>query len=722
MSEPQEAAARRPGLELARTGSEQERGARRAAAALLIALALSCSAPAGPDPYAPLRPLRPDSLENNGWERDSDLLHLDLELSIDFDARAVRGSASNHVRALLDGTRALAFHAREMQIEGVSDGRGRALAYRHEDPLLHVELAEPLARGAEEVVRIRYRARPTAGLHFVERSKDFEGFAPQVWSQGQEEENRRWIPTWDYPNDRFTFEGRFRVGHDMQVVSNGRLVGVEEHGGGERTFHWEMRKSLPAYLIAVAAGRWEVYAQEAQGVRLEYYVGPGTGEEKAMRAFGETPAMLEFFSELLGRPFPYERYAQVAVSEFLYGGMENTTVTIQNDYIVVDEGQALDLDGDPRLLVAHELAHHWFGDLVTCLGWSHLWLNEAWASYLELRYERHAGGEGSFRIWLERYRERFLSRGRAAALPLALDWRTQFPQRGRTFHEYDKGPWVLHMLCEALGEEAFWQGTRAYLERHAEGLVKTSDFERAFFDSTGRNIEGFLEQWVAGGGAPHYRVRFDPEAARSGRGPLRVLVEQVQQTSELVPLFQVLVPVELHLADGRVERHRLPVGAARAIHELPLDAPLADIVFDADCAVLCELSLEKPAQMWAHQARLAHAGLRWRALAPLAALAQRGGRGMEIARTALEERARSDPEPLLRARAIELAGPGAPSRLLLDVLLTDSAARPRLFAARALDPERLRGEELSLLRARLGVEPSPAVRAELERLLAGSRG
>jgi len=672
---------------------------------VLLAALSACVAPA----VAPPRPLRPDSLEHNGGERDCDLLHVDLRLAVDLEAGAIGGQVVNRVRGLAGGTGRLRFHAVDLEISSVHDGQGGALVWECAPPFLDVELPERLAAGEELEVWIEFRGEPEDGLHFVETSKDAPAPSPQAWSQGQLEDNRHWIPTWDFPNDRATFRGSFRVGPGLVALSNGRLVETEEHPGGDRSFHWELEQRIPTYLIAVAVGQWEHYGDDWNGLPVDYWVGPGTGEEKARRAFGETPAMLEYFSELLGVPYPYAKYAQVAVADFLYGGMENASITIQNDDVIGTPQEDAENDNWTRLLVAHELAHQWFGNLVTCLGWSHLWLNEAWASYLELRWEREVAGEASFRLWLERYRETYLEGGRTL-YPLSEDWRTQL-SAGRCSNEYEKGPWVLHMLCEELGEVRFWAATRAYLTRHADDLVTTADFARAFFDTTGRNVEGFLEQWVEGAGHPAYRVRLDERGSGEER-ELAVRVRQVQETSELVPLFDVGVVCELEDASG-VTRHLLRVDDEEERFAFPLSGELLDFRFDTPCRVLCELDLEKAPRHWVRQARGASAPLRWRALAELDEARRRGS---AEAREALFEIAASDPEVLLRRRAREFLTRSEDLPVLVNLLEgeVDPLARLELLealAARQLAPELA----LALAREFAGVE-SERVRAALERL------
>ncbi len=690
-------------------------GHRWAWAALLALIAVegSCRAPGG---IGPARPLRPDSVIANGGERDADILHLSLDLRVDVASKSVAGVAKHRLRGILNDTPSVRFHAVDLAIERVLDGAGRELEFTLEPPFLDVQLAEALARGAETEVAIHYHATPQSGLYFVD-AKDADGEpAPQVWSQGQLEDNRHWIPTWDYPNDRLTVDLAIRVGPGLSVVSNGSLVGVEDHDDGERTYRWSMEQTLTTYLIAIAVGRWERYADDLDGIPIEYYVAPGTGPEKAMRAFGETPEMLRFFADILDRPYPYPKYAQVAVADFIYGGMENTSVTIQNDYIVGTQAEVDDLVGDPRLLVAHEAAHQWFGDLVTCLGWSHLWLNEAWASYLELQYQAFKDGPQNLHAWLERYRENFLARGDQTRLPLSEDWRTQLTET-RCTHEYTKGPWVLHMLRQELGDDAFWLGVHTYLDRHAEGLVTTSDFVRAFFDATGRNIEGHIEQWVLGGGFPAYHVAFSAAAADKGAGPLTLKVNQTQRTDDLVPLFDVGVDVALYYADGGPpERHRVRVSERTNSFELPLRGPLVDVVFDADGDVLCTIECDKPLFMWVHQARIEDGvAARWRAVRALYERG-RGARGVP-ARAELLRMARQDPEPLLRAWAAQHCAFAECLPALIEIGAGDSDPVVRRTALAVLESFQLKPHTRARLAGLLERDSSPGVREVLRRVL-----
>lgn len=681
----------------------------------------------------PLRPLRPDSLWANGEEREADLVELALDLRLDPASGSVSGTATQLLRSLRLGVQELRLHAVGLDVERVVDGSGRALPFRTQEPHLLVGLAEPLDPGQEVRLEVTYRARPRQGLHFERIAHGDGAEDPLVWTLGQFENHRHWIPTWDHPSDRTRFEGRFTVGDGLEVLSNGELISVLDLPSGERTFHWRLEREIPTYLIAVAAGRFERYADRAGEVELEYVVPRGTGLEAALRAFGETPRMLAFFEELLGMPYPFSRYAQVVVPGYPWSGMENATLTMIAGHVLGDEATVADLEGDPRLIVAHELAHHWFGNLVTCRGWSDLWLHEGWASYLELLYQEEVEGTASFRLWLERYRHGYLSAGERTRHPLALDWFTQSPEVQRANHVYTKGPWVLYMLNCALDNDAFWRGARAFLERHADGLVTTDDLVRAFFDTSGHNVEGWIEQWVEAGGHPVYEVEFVERRAEEWRdavGPgaggdgapepedgLLLRVRQVQVTDGWVPLFDLPVAVDLHYADGRSERFRIRVDEAEEIFRLPLEGELVDLVFESECALLCELRLDKDVQWWIRQLEREDPPAQWRALEGLEPLLP----SSRAAREALRGVMLGSGHALLRQRAAALAGHPDGVEDLLRAVLEDPSPHVRRQAATTLSGQRLDAGQRERLREHLAFERSPATRAILTSLL-GEQG
>lgn len=657
------------------------------------------------------RPLAPQSIADAGGELLADLIEVRLDLVLDHGRRSLHGRAENTFRGLRASVASLALHGRGLSITSVRDGKNRELDWHQDGERIVVELREPLLCGGEERLVVEYSARPERGLWFVEAPDG----SPEIWSQNEPSDARAWIPTWDEPNDRTRFDARITVEAGLDVLSNGVRQGIVDNPDGTRTFHWLQERPIPSYLFAIAAGRWvRIVIDECQP-SLGFYAPSGTPQERVERAFRETLAMLAFESERFGQDFPWPRYDQVCVDGFVMAGMENAGMTLLTSDILHDDQEELDEFGERRLLLAHEAAHQWFGDLVTCLGWRNLWLNEAWASFVELAWEAERGGAPSAALWYERYREQYLARGEQTRLPLAESWHAQASQE-LCNHEYDKGPWVLRMLEHELGTQDFWCGVRHYLAAHADGFVTTEDFGRAFLDATGRNVFPFLQQWVEGAGHPVLRASF---VERGGR--IVLSLAQRQHCDELVPLFDVPLEVELDFADGRSQRETLRVREAQAEFDLGPSAPgLVDVVLDPEGFLLCEIEFEKSGAAWAHQAGLASSpAARWRAVAPLASRAHSDADADE--RRAAEQalgRLLHAEHFLLRARAAAAAVESAALRAdVLRVACEDPVAHVREVAVRSLARDAATPEELEPLRARLAQERSPRVRLALERAL-----
>ncbi|MBI4051119.1 MAG: aminopeptidase, partial [Elusimicrobia bacterium] len=297
-------------------------------------------------------------------DRTFDTLHIYLDLDLrQLGKQIISGCCTTRIRSFVESLGTLEFDAAEMRIAKV-ETKARNLKFSHSRNKLKVRLPVPMDYGEEMPISIHYRIRsPRVGLHFVKSgSPDARG--PQVWSQGQPEESKYWFPCHDAPHQKATSEVVVKVPKGFVAVSNGRLVSWDV---GSSLFHWRMEQPHSIYLISLAVGRFSEVKDRWEGIPISYYCEKGR-EEEARRGFGKTPKMLAFFSSRIGVKYPYPKYAQVAVSQFP-GGMENTTCTTQTDAALLDSKAALDTDFDG--LVAHELAHQWFGDLLTCRDWSH---------------------------------------------------------------------------------------------------------------------------------------------------------------------------------------------------------------------------------------------------------------------------------------------------------------------------------------------------------------
>ncbi len=512
-------------------------------------------------------------------------VHVLLDLAVDLRRKTLSGRCVTTVKARRAGVRRLDFDAVGLKISrALADGR--PVRFRHRDGKVSVTLPKDLPEESETAVEFVYRVvDPAAGLHFV---KD----PSQMWSQSQPDDARCWFPCHPSAHAKATSELRARVPAGYRAVSNGVLV-EHEAARGTETWHWRMDRPHSIYLITLAVGRFAEIVEEWDGIPVVYYCEKGR-EADARRGFAKTAKVLQFLSEKTGVRYPYPRYAQVAVAEYP-GGMEHTTCTTQTDACLIDARAALDHDLD--LLVAHELAHQWFGDLVTCAEWPHAWLNEGFATYSEVLFQAHDKGAdeadyellANARAYFDEDSRRYR---RAIVCRTYTDPWTIFDR-----HLYEKGCWVLHMLRRELGDELWWKAIGHYLRKHRDASVQTQDLVVALEEATGRSLQSHFDQWVYRSGHPVLRVRwsYDP---KTRRGSLWLL--QTQPVDGAHPEFRF----RLHLrVTGR--------GWSRDFHEevrekehrwsWKLPGEPLDAEFDPDFVLLKKLSFAKPAPMWKHQ-------------------------------------------------------------------------------------------------------------------------
>lgn len=446
--------------------------------------------------------------------------HLRLEIGVDPERKRIEGTATYRLKraAVLAGTPEVELDAAEMEILEVTSAK----SWSHSEGKLRIEPDETLT------FTIKYAAEPQKGMYFLDADETYPDRPRQIWTQGQAEDTRYWIPSFDFPNQKLTTELIATVPEHLTVVSNGKLV---SHEGGR--WHFSQEVPHPAYLMTFVAGELSLIEDRWQDVPVQYFVQPGR-EDDARRAFGNTPAMIDFFSKATAVPYPYAKYAQVAVADFIYGGMENTSATTQTDRTLHDERAHLDFSSDP--LVSHELAHQWFGDLVTCRDWGHAWLNESFATYCEsMWFEHHLGHDeflydlfGLLQSYLGEARERYRR-------PIATNVYRE-PSDVFDRHLYEKGGMVLHMLRSQLGDEVWWAAVKRYLESHRGDNVVTQDLQRAIEEVSGRNLEGFFQQWVFSPGHPELKVSYnwDNKAKLAS-----ITVKQNQDTGHGTPEYHV---------------------------------------------------------------------------------------------------------------------------------------------------------------------------------------
>jgi aminopeptidase N len=532
-------------------------------------------------------------------DRTIDITHMRLELRLDFVERRISGVAALSARALaatvatatLD---AVELEVREVRLRRAGGAEDEPVNFEIGDATLRLWFATPLERGSEFELAISYSAQPERGLYFILPDAGYPEKQPHAWTQGQDLDARAWFPCHTLPDDKATSEVIATVPADMFALSNGELVARTDNRDGTATFHWRENTPHSAYLVTLAVGPFVELRDEWNGMPVTYYVLPGR-EEDARRAMRRTPQMIDYFSEMIGVPYPYEKYAQVCVSDFIFGGMENTSATTLTDTFLPDERVMPDFVNES--LVSHELAHQWFGDLVTCREWSHGWLNEGFATYFESLWIEHAEGEDAFRYNLYLDALRYMAEdSRRYRRPLVMRAYSQ-PIDIFDMHLYPKGGWVLHMLRAQLGDDGWRRSLKQYVTKHRESTVLTHDFQRAIEEATGRNFEKFFEQFVFTGGHPEYKVSYSWDEAKR---IATLKVRQQQALDALTPLFDLPVIVRFETSAGY---HDFEVRIADAEHTLTFALPERPRLarFDVRGDLLKTLDFPRPQALLTYQ-------------------------------------------------------------------------------------------------------------------------
>ncbi len=531
--------------------------------------------------------------------------HIALDLTLDFPTKSVHGSASLRLRRVDPDATAIDLDAIGFTITSVTVGN-KVVRTTYDGKLLQVPV--PLAN-ERAVIVVHYRVTPRKGLYFLDADEHVTTRPKQAWTQLQEEDARHLFPCHDKPHVKMTTEVRVKVPAGFYVLSNGALASREPQGAFE-TFHWKMDEPHPSYLVTIVCGEFseittvarvhgqipeleETVRVEGRDVPLTYLVPKGK-EEDAKRTFGRTPAMVSFFSDLLGTPYPWNKYAQVVVSDFIFGGMENTTATTMYEHILLDERAAIDVSLDD--LIAHELAHQWFGDLVTCRDWSEGWLNEGFATFMEHVWKEHASGRDEYDWGVRNDLGSYVSEasGRYRRAIVCQDYDAPLDLFDR--HLYEKGGLVLHVLRLELGDTLFWRGVSNYLHRHARSVVETKDLLRALEEVSGRSLGRRFDELVYKPG----HVEIDVDVSWSD-GVLLVAAKQTQSITDGVPnVFEV--PLVLHVVTESGEKTETLRFAARTdSFAIPCLERPRFVVVDPQMRILGEVSVRAPADMLRNQ-------------------------------------------------------------------------------------------------------------------------
>lgn len=525
-------------------------------------------------------------------DRTCDVEHLRLDLSVDLPGKTIEAICTQSLRATYGPFESITLDACDLDIHSVRDGTGRDLPHTYLSHKLTVRFPEPVLETAQLVIAYRVQD-PVDGLFFFGPEEHEPDARPQLWSQGEDEGTRHWIPCHDAPNERFTVELLVTAPEEFAVICNGALRGVEA-SDGRCTWHFHEGVAIPSYLISMVVGVFNKIEDRWNDTPVEYWVEPGR-EEEGRRSFGRTPDMIEFFSKQLACPYPYEKYAQVAVRHFHFGGMENASATTQTDGTLHDERAAIDFTSDE--LVAHELAHMWFGDLITCKSWTHAWLNEGFATYFEALWKEWDKGREELDYEMVLNADAYLAEPYRRAISTA---RYGFPFELFDMHLYPKAGWVLHMLRRRLGDDLFWKAVRLYVQRCAPGTAETIDLVRSFEDATGKSLGGYFDQWIFAPGHPVFEgeLSWDDKAHW-----VKLSLKQTQKHEDGTPIFRVPVRIEARMPNGSVQARDFEMERAEETFFFPLPKEPKWVLFDPDGAVLRETKIKTPIE-WVEAALL----------------------------------------------------------------------------------------------------------------------
>jgi aminopeptidase N len=553
----------------------------------------------------------------------NDILHTKLEVSFDWQNSQLMGKAEIHAKPYFYPTNMLYLDARGMDIKSVKVNEVYfvnkhnvaeetlkeipAASYKYENDSLKINLGRVFTSKEDYYVLIEYISKPNElkkggsdaisddkGLYFINPKGEDPNKMPQIWTQGETQSNSAWFPCVDSPNEKTTSEIYMKVDNKYTTLSNGVLADSKRNADGTRTDHWKMDLPHSAYLLMMGVGEFKKVTDEPwKGKEVSYYV-EKEYEPHAKAIFGNTKEMIDFYSKRLGVDYAWPKYSQIVVRDYVSGAMENTSATLHGDFMVYQNTREM-IDGKKgEDVIAHELFHQWFGDLVTAESWSNLPLNESFATYGEYLWEEHKNGRDAADEHHAGSRFGYFAQSERKEVDLV---RFDYENREDMFDafSYNKGGQVLHMLRKAVGDDAFFASLKLYLETRKFKSGEIHDLRLAFEETTGKDMNWFFNQWFLAKGHPVLNV-----SKTYGNGKLLVTVEQKQDFSE-TPLYKLPVNIDIY-EGGKVNRQLVWVDEASQTFTFSV-AFAPDLVnFDGERQLLAKINFEKTREEYLFQA------------------------------------------------------------------------------------------------------------------------
>ncbi len=434
---------------------------------------------------------------------------------------------------------------------------------------------------------------PEKGLYFISPTAEFPDKRYEVWSQGEGEDNRYWFPCYDYPNDMATTEMLVTVSSQYQTISNG-YIKEKKVTDNFITWHWVNDKPHVSYLVMLGIGQWDTISTSRDGIPIISYVPPGK-KSWGQNSYRQTADIMKFFSEYIGYRYPWGEFRQVAVQDFIYGGMENTGAVVLFEGSVYDEKTEPDYSATG--LVAHELAHQWWGDVVTCKNWNEIWLNESFATYFQCLYREHELGKDEFDYNIYR-------NGNEALNADSLSRRPIYTRSGPTANTYDKGSVVLNMLRWMIGDEKFRKTMNIYITQNQFKPVVTKNFADALhnaiddplLDRMPANLTWFFEEWIYKAGQPEIKADYQFDEKTNELILNAVQVQKMDSSS----VFRTPFPIEI-VTEKTTQSITMETSAEVKTYRIKLDGKPLNVNFNKGNKILCRLYFTKPKNDWLYQ-------------------------------------------------------------------------------------------------------------------------
>lgn len=526
----------------------------------------------------------------------NELEHTKLDLKFDYQQKSVTGTAEITLKVHFYATDTLILDAREFEIRKISLLKPvviNNLKFDYNKNEIKIYLDKKYKKDDEYTVFIDYTAFPerikntgsraitgNKGLYFIDADTD----NPQIWTQGQTESNSCWFPTIDAPNQKMSQEIYLTVDTRFKTLSNGTLVTQLLNDDGTRTDYWKQEKKHAPYLAMIAVGDFEIIKDYWRDIPVFLYV-ERQMKDKVSAVFGNTVEIIEFFSRKLNYDYPWDKYHQVIVRRFVSGAMENTGATVFGDFVLYynNEISRMNYEG----IVAHELSHHWFGNLVTCESWANLPLNEAFASYMEYAWIEYKYGIDEADRYLSKDKQMYMYTSDYQNHDM-IWFGYKKPDDMFDNHSYEKGALILHMLRKTVGDNAFWKALTLYLNKYQYKTAEIHDLRLVFEEVTGRDLNWFFNQWFFDKGYPDLNVNYSFDTDKMLQS---VRIYQVQN-KEFGPLYKLPVKLDFYFGDSIVTK-AITLDKELEIFAFKFEQKPDLVIFDSENSLLSKVKENK---------------------------------------------------------------------------------------------------------------------------------